>query len=156
MGDYFRLQNNLEISTEQRYGYLTLLPTQTERTLNQQSSFHPKEKITLSFDHTWLKTSIFAEIDANRQRYDASPEQNTTLWNNRFGIKGEVTVGNFSWKILKNKARLGLEFEDILNNEDGFYESQTAYQRTTSWSDFRHHYIGLSFTYHLDAKSKDK
>ncbi len=186
LGDYFRLQNNLEISTEQRYGYLTLLPTQTERTLNQQSSFHPKEKITLSFDHTWLKTSVFAEIDANRQRYDASPEQNTTLWNNRFGIKGEVTVGNFvfntdltestrrgynvqsmnknlllwngsvSWKIFKNKARLGLEFEDILNNEDGFYESQTAYQRTTSWSDFRHHYIGLSFTYHLDAKSKDK
>ena len=74
-----------------------------------------------------------------------SMNKNLLLWN-----------GSVSWKILKNKARLGLEFEDILNNEDGFYESQTAYQRTTSWSDFRHHYIGLSFTYHLDAKSKDK
>ena len=185
LGDYFRLQNNLEISTEQRYGYLTLLSTQTERTLNQQSSFHPRDKFTLSFDRNWLKTSVFAEINANRQRYDASSEQNTTLWNNSFGIKGEVTVGNFvfntdltestrrgynvqsmnknlllwngsvSWKILKNKARLGLEFEDILNNEDGFRADQTAYQKTTSWSDFRHHYIGLSFTYHLDAKKKD-
>ncbi len=185
LGDYFRLQNDLDISTEQRYGYLTMLPTQTERTLNQQSSFHPRDKFTLSFDRNWLKTSVFAEINANRQRYDASSEQNTTLWNNSFGIKGEVTVGNFvfntdltestrrgynvqsmnknlllwngsvSWKILKNKARLGLEFEDILNNEDGFRADQTAYQKTTSWSDFRHHYIGLSFTYHLDAKKKD-
>ena len=186
LGDYFRLQNDLNISTEQRYGYLTLLSTQTERTLNQQSSFHPRNKITLSFDRNWLKTSVFAEIDANRQRYDASPEQNTTLWNNRFGLKGEITVGNFvfnsnltestrrgynvqsmnknlllwngsvTWKILKNKVRMGLEFEDILNNEDSFRADQTAYQKTTSWSDFRHHYIGLSFTYHLDAKSKDK
>ena len=185
LGDFFRLQNDLDISTEQRYGYLTLLPTQRERTLNQQASFHPRDKFTLSFDHTWLKTSVFAEIDANRQRYDASPEQNTTLWNNSFGIKGEVTVGNVvftsdltestrrgynvqsmnknlllwngsvTWKILKNKARLGLEFEDILNNEDSFRADQTAYQKTTSWSEFRHHYIGLSFSYHLDAKKKD-
>ena len=185
LGDFFRLQNDLDISTEQRYGYLTLLPTQTMRTLNQQSCFHPKDKITLSFDRNWLKTSVFAEINANRQRYDASPEQNTTLWNNKFGLKGEVTVGNFvfntdlmestrrgynvqsmnknlllwngsvTWKILKNKARMVLEFEDILNNEDSFRADQTAYQKTTSWSDFRHHYIGLSFTYHLDAKKKD-
>lgn len=25
----------------------------------------------------------------------------------------------------------------------------------SSWSDFRHHYVGLTFTYHLDAKKKD-
>lgn len=63
--------------------------------------------------------------------------------------------GSVTWKILKNKAKLGLEFEDILNNEDGFRADQTAYQKTTSWSDFRHHYVGVSFTYHLDAKKKD-
>jgi hypothetical protein len=64
--------------------------------------------------------------------------------------------GSITWKILKNKARLKMEFQDILNNQDGFYSNQTAYQRTTSWRDFRHHYVGISFTYHLDAKSKDK
>ena len=26
---------------------------------------------------------------------------------------------------------------------------------TTSWHDFRHHYIGIRFTYHLDAKKKE-
>ena len=63
--------------------------------------------------------------------------------------------GSVIWKILKNKARLTLEFNDILNNEDGRWSQQSAYQQTTSWSDFRHHYVGINFTYHLDAKKKD-
>ena len=33
--------------------------------------------------------------------------------------------------------------------------SQTAYQQTSEWQDTLHHYIGISFTYHLDAKKKD-
>ena len=51
-------------------------------------------------------------------------------------------------KILKNKARLTLQFDDILNNEDGRWSQQSAYQQTTSWHDFRHHY---RFTYHLNS-----
>jgi hypothetical protein len=61
-----------------------------------------------------------------------------------------------TWKILKNKANLKLEFEDILNKQDNFWSNQSAYQRTTSWNDFRHHYVNISFTYHLDAKKKDE
>ena len=63
--------------------------------------------------------------------------------------------GAISWKIVKNKAKLKLDFQDIFNNEDGFYSQQSAYQQTSSWSDFRHHYVGLAFIYHLDAKKKD-
>ena len=185
LGDYFRLQNDFRMNTSQRYGYLTLLPTQTERIENRQSSMNPREKLTISLDYNWLKASVFTEIDADRLRYSASPEQNTTHWNNNYGLRAEVTYGNFVfnssltertsrgytigsmnrdilnwdgsviWKILKNKARLTLEFNDILNNEDGRWSQQSAYQQTTSWSDFRHHYIGISFTYHLDAKQKD-
>ena len=70
-----------------------------------------------------------------------------------FGV--QMASANITWKILKNKARLGLEFEDILNNEDGFWSDQTAYQHSSTWQDFRHHYVGISFTYHLDAKKKD-
>ena len=70
--------------------------------------------------------------------------RNQLLWN------AAVT-----WKILKNKARVKLEASDILNNEDGFWSQQSAYQTTTSWQDFRHHYLGISFTYHLDAKAKE-
>ena len=185
LGELFRLENEFRLNTGQHYGYLTLLPTQTERTLNRQSDFHPKERLTLSYDKDWLKASMFAKIEANRLRFSASPEQNTTLWDNNFGLQAEATVGKFvfetdlteytrrgyatqsmnrnlllwnaavTWKILKNKASLKLEFEDILNKQDNFWSNQSAYQRTTSWNDFRHHYINISFTYHLDAKQKD-
>ena len=153
---------------------------------NRQNDFHPNERLTLSYDKDWLKASMFAKIDANRLRFSASPEQNTTLWNNNFGFQAEATVGHFvfetnlteytrrgyatlsmnrnmllwnaaaTWKILKNKANLKLEFEDILNKQDNFWSNQSAYQRTTSWNDFRHHYVNISFTYHLDAKKKDE
>jgi hypothetical protein len=185
LGDYFRLVSDFRMNASQRYGYLTLLATQQERVVNRQSSLSPLENLTLSLDYNWLKASVFTEISANRLRYTASPEQNTTQWNNNFGLRAEVTYGNFvftssltertsrgytigsmnrdmlvwdgsvTWKILKNKARLALELDDILNNEDGRWSQQSAYQQTTSWSDFRHHYIGISFTYHLDAKKKD-
>ena len=185
LGEYLRLQSDFRMNTSQRYGFLTLLPTQSERTENRQSSLNPREKLTLSLDYNWLKASVFTEINADRLRYTASPEQNTTHWNNNYGLQAEVTYGNFvfksilteqtsrgytigsmnrdilvwdgsvTWKILNNKARLTLEFDDILNNEDGRWSQQSAYQQTTSWSDFRHHYIGIGFTYHLDAKKKD-
>jgi len=185
LGDFVRLQNDFRLRDNRHYGFLTLLPTQAERTLTRQTDFHPRNKLTVSYDKDWLKSSVYAIIDADRIRYTASPEQNTTLWNNEFGLNAEATLGNFviesslsdetrrgyamqsmnknlltwngsiTWKILKNKARVKMEFQDILNNLDGFYSNQTAYQRTTSWRDFRHHYVGISFTYHLDAKSKD-
>lgn len=185
LGDYFRLVNDFRMNTSQRYGFLTLLPTQSERLENRQSSLNPRENLTLTLDYNWLKASVITEINADRLRYTASPEQNTTHWNNNYGFRAEVTYGNFvfntsltertsrgytigsmnrdilvwdgsvTWKILKNKARLTLELDDILNNEDGRWSQQTAYQQSTSWHDFRHHYIGINFTYHLDAKKKD-
>ena len=185
LGELFRLENEFNLNLSRHYGYLTLLPTQTERTLNRQSNFHPRNNFTFSYDKDWLKASVFANIDANRLHFSASPEQNTTLWDNEFGINFEATIGNFvfesrlsenmrrgyaaqsmnrnyllwdgaiTWKILKSKANLKLEFEDLLNNEDGFYSQQEAYQQISSWYDFRHHYVGLTFTYHFDAKKKD-
>ena len=185
IGEIFRLENDFRLNTGQHYGYLILLPTQAERTLNCQTNFHPKDRLALLLDKNWLKASVFAKIEADRLRFSASPEQNTTLWNNSFGINAEATVNNFvftsdltettrrgyaaqsmnrnlllwnasvTWKVLKNKARLKLEFEDILNNQDNFRSDRSAYQHSTSWGDFRHHYVNISFTYHLDAKKKD-
>ena len=198
LGDYLRLINDFRLNTAQRYGYLTQvvstsLPLREGQgvgllgvgLLNRQSSMNPRENLTLALDYNWIKASVFTEINADRLRYTASPEQNTTHWNNNYGLRAEITYGNFvfnssltertsrgytiesmnrdilvwdgsvTWKILKNKARLTLEFDDILNNEDGRWSQQSAYQQITSWSDFRHHYVGISFTYHLDAKKKD-
>ena len=189
LGDYFQLQSDFRLNTSQHYGYLTKTVTTplphwegSGEGLNRQSSLNPRENLTLSFDYNWLKATVFTEISAERLRYSASPEQNTTHWNNNYGLRAEAIYGNFvfyttltertsrgytfgsmnrdilvwdasvGWKILKNKARLGLEFDDILNNEDGRWSQQSAYQQTTSWHDFRHHYVGIRFTYHLDAK----
>ncbi|MBO4811847.1 MAG: outer membrane beta-barrel protein [Prevotella sp.] len=194
LGDLVRLENDFRLNTEQRYGYLTNVVTQLHSStggdgggvLNRQTNFHPKERLTLSLDKNWLKTSVFAKIEADRLRFSASPEQNTTLWNNDFGLEAEATMGNFvfetdliestrrgyaaqsmnrnmllwnaavTWKILKNKARLKLEVEDILNKQDNFWSERSAYQHSTSWEDFRHHYVNISFTYHLDAKKKEQ
>ena len=187
LGDYFRLQSDFRMNTSQRYGYLTAIVTELPSFGEGQrvGSLNPRENLTLSLDYNWLKASVFTEINADRLRFTASPEQNTTHWNNNYGLRAEATYGNFvfissltertsrgytigsmnrdilvwdgsiTWKILKNKARLTLEFDDILNNEDGRWSQQSAYQQTTSWQDFRHHYVGISFTYHLDAKKKD-
>ena len=196
-GDVVRLQNDLRLSTEQQYGFLMQMLSATAAAgstampmgvpvLNRQTQLCPSEKITLSADWQWLKLSAFGSISANRQRYSHSAEQNTTLWNNRFGIEGEWRHGPFtittklteyvnsgytvasmnrkqllwdasaSWKLLKNKARLTLSLDDILNAEDNRYISQSAFQQTVTVYDNRHHYIGLSFTYHLDAKAKEE
>ena len=199
LGDYFRLQSDFRLNASKSYGYLTIKaspsPSQgggvyiDNAKLGETTglgSLTSRENLTLSFDYNWLKATVFTEISADRLRYTASPELNTTHWNNDYGLRAEATYGAFvfyttltehtsrgytfgsmnrnilvwdasvGWKFLKNKARLGLEFDDILNNEDGRRSQQTAYQQTTSWHDFRHHYIGIRFTYHLDAKEQSK
>ena len=183
-GDVLRLQNTFRFTHEQSYAFLTQL-SPTSAPLNRQTQLHPVENLTIGMDWTWLKVSVFAELNANRLRYSDAPEQNTTQWNNRFGVNGELTRGHFvvktrltqeiyrgytiaamnrnmllwdasvTCKILKNKAKLTLELDDILNNMDYKWCTQTAHQQTTSWYDIRHHYASLTFTYHLDAKVKE-
>ena len=185
LGNYFRLQNDLKVTGGRYYGYLTMLPTHKERILNRQTSVHPKDKLTVSFDHNWIKAGVFAELNADRLRFSQSPIQNTTLWNNNYGMEFEANYRNFvfttglteymrsgyissgmnrnsllwgasiTWKILKNKGSVKLFAEDILNQDDYRWSSQTAYQQTNEWQDTLHHYIGISFTYHLDAKKKE-
>lgn len=185
LGEHFRLKSDLRLNGGQAYGYLTLLPTQTERTLNKQSRLQPKVGLSLMYDKDWLKMQVFTHNDANRLRFSASPEQNTTLWLNEFGIDLTATAGKLTfksvireelrhgytaqsmnrnrlywdasvtYKILKNKGYLKLSFDDLFNNRDGFSSEQSAYQQTFTWRDYRHYYVGLTFFYHLDAKKKD-
>ena len=185
LGNYFRLQNDLKVMGGRYYGYLTMLPTDETPVLNRQTSVHPKDKLTVSFDHNWIKASAFAEVNADQLRFSQSPIQNTTLWDNNFGIEFEANYRNFvfssslteamrrgyassgmnrnrllwdasvAWKVLKNKGIVRLYLDDILNQDDYRWSSQTAYQQTSEWQDTLHHYIGISFTYHLDAKKKE-
>lgn len=188
LGDIFRLQNDFRLTTEQSYAFLTQISLSHdggEAVLNRQHQLRTTDRLTISADWNWLKLSVFGDVSPNRLRYSESTEQNTTIWSNNFGLRGELTKGNFvfttvitermysgytiesmnrnmlvwdasvTWKILKNKARLRLELDDILNAEDNKWISQSASQQTVTRYDIRHHYIGLSFTYHLDAKKKE-
>ena len=75
LGNYFRLQNDLKVMGGLYYGYLTLLPIHEERILNRQTSVHPKDKLTVSFDHNWIKASVFAELNADQR----TPHCGTTI-----------------------------------------------------------------------------
>ena len=186
LGNYFRMQNDLKVTGGKYYGFLTMLPSHEERILNRQTSVHPKDKLAVLFDHNWIKASVFAELNADHLRFSQSQSQNTTLWNNNYGMEFEANYRNFvfetslteamrrgyassgmnrnrllwdasiTWKILKNKGNFRLFADDILNQDDWRWSSQTAYQQTNEWQDTLHHYIGISFTYHLDAKKKDQ
>ena len=186
LGNYFRLQNDLKMTGGKYYGFLTMLPAHEERILNRQTSVHPKDKLAVLFDHNWIKATVFAELNADRLRFSQSQSQNTTLWNNNYGMLFEANYRNFvfstglteymrrgyassgmnrdcllwgasiTWKVLKNKGNITLRAEDILNQDDERWSSQTAYQQTNQWQDTFHHFIGISFTYHLDAKKKEK
>ena len=184
LGNEFRLKNNLTIPYGQMFGYLTRTSETEALQLNRRRSFSPTENLTLSYDHQWLKCSLFTIVTMNRLRFSQSPQQNTTLWNERIGASVTLEWRNLTfasslteyirngylissmndnyllwdasvtWKFLNNKARLRLTANDILNQLDTFYAQQGAYQNIYSWRDQMHHFVNISFTYHFDAKKK--
>ena len=150
LGDYLRLQNDFRMNASRRYGFLTLIPSQSERIVNRQSSLNPSERLTFSLDYNWLKASAFAEINADRLRYTASPEQNTTHWNNNYGLSFEATYRNFVfYSSLTERTSRGYTMESM--NRDIL-----VWNAAIGWKIVKNnHYIGISFAYHLDAKKKE-
>ena len=182
-GHLFRLQNSFRLTTERCHALLLAYGDALPR-LSAQSVLHPVERLTFSLDTGKWKASLFGLIDATRNHFSATPEQNTTLWHNEVGMTAELTLGHFvfrtrltqqmnhgytvaamnrnllvwdasvTWKILRGKANLSLDFDDLLNRKDNRWSSQSANQQTTKWNDNRHHYAALTFTCRLDAKVK--
>ena len=142
--------------------------------------------LTLSYDHIWLKGSVFTSASMEQLRFSETAQYNTTLWNEQFGASVTVewkdltlTSGitehvrngylisrmndnyliwdaSITWKLLHKNAQLKAYFNDILNQIDTFYAQKSAYQNIYSWHDQMHHYINISFIYHFDAKEKKK
>lgn len=184
LGNEFRLTSNFALQYNLAYGYLTRTGETEPLQMNRSSSFIPSEYVMLSYDHVCLKCSAFASVAMNQLRYSQTPQQNTTLWNNRFGANITVELkhltinssltdylhsgyviksmdnnyllwnASVTWKLSKNKAHLKLELNDILNQINTFYAQQGAYQNIYSWREQMHHYAAVSFTYHFDAKEK--
>ena len=60
------------------------------------------------------------------------------------------------WKFLKGRASLDLRANDIFNNADVVWSSESATQITESWTKSLHHYLLLTFRLHFDAKAAKK
>ena len=60
------------------------------------------------------------------------------------------------WKFLKGRASLDLRADDIFNNSDAIWSSESATQITKSWTKSLHHYLLLTFRLHFDAKAAKK
>lgn len=186
LGDELRLQNNLELKSSQSYGVPTALENGIPKQQNRLCTFSPVDKLTLTYDHSWINCSAFVTLQLTNHQMSESTQQNATLWNNQFGVIINIKHNNFeffttmtefmrrgyiakdmnrnyfiwhaefSYSFLKKKASIGLYLNDILNNYDNFKSQQSAYQNTYSWSDVMHHYANLTFSYHFDAKGKKK
>lgn len=151
---------------------------------NRQSQTLLNNNLSICADWKRLKVGALVGVSANHLANSAADVQNTTLWNNEFGINGELRKGKLTvkteltermrrgyltqgmntdhfiwnasaaWRCLNGKGKLELEVNDILNNADNFSSTETANQQVSTWSDLMHHYAAISFTYHLDPKQK--
>ena len=186
LGVDFRLQNKLDLTFSQAYGYLTLLDDNTLPALNHQKRFGLNNDLELSYEVEKVQLSFFEQLEWNRYRYDASAYNSHPLAN-RLGFNGTFELGHFEfffnvydlygagyqttamnghriladayvqYKFCKNKCSLMLYGQDLFNKDVDYDSDYTSYQRTESSSDYMHHYAYLKFTYRFDAKeSKNK
>ena len=175
---------NSSFAYRQSYAPLMQVVGTAARTENRQRQTHWTNQLELGADWEWVQIAASANIDANLLTNSAADVQNTTLWNNSFGIRAELRKGKFtvktslseqmrrgyltrgmntdhliwnasaSWRCLRGKGKLELEVNDILNNADTFSSTETANQQVSTWSEHMHHFAALSFSYHLDPKEK--
>ena len=59
-----------------------------------------------------------------------------------------------TWKFMKKKARLSLVANDIFNQLETMRSSMTSEMRHEWGRSYLHHFVGVKFNYHFDAKDK--
>ena len=183
-GNIFRLTNLFNFNMTKRYAPLMQAIGSGTGEVNCQHNAYLQNWTDFRADWKWLKVGAGIYLNISHLTNSSAQVQNTTLWNNRFEINGELRKGKFtdktslnekmrrgyltkgmntdhfiwnasaSWRCLKGKGTVELEVNDILNNADNFSSTETANQQISSWSDQMHHYAAISFTYHLDPKQK--
>lgn len=106
LGVFFRLANQLSVTTAQSYGYMTVIDDGTfaqrslvdeasQLSLNHQRQFFLDDNLELAYETEKLKLTVFNRLQWNRYRYsDAS--YNSTLVYDKFGMKAEWNFKPFS------------------------------------------------------------
>ncbi|MDE5561599.1 MAG: outer membrane beta-barrel family protein, partial [Bacteroidaceae bacterium] len=186
LGKEFWLRSKMNVKYGRYYGYLTRTSMDAPGILNRQHNLSLSENLNLSYDHRWLKCSLFSQVKMVKLNYSKETWNNETQWQEQIGANLKVewkklTVAtnvteyirhghriesmnthymkwdaSASLRIMNGKARLKLELDDILNQLDTYYVTSDATSNVYKLNEFRHHFVNLSFTYHLDAKQKKK
>lgn len=186
IGVDFRLQNKLDLTRSQAYGYLTLLDDNTRPALNHQKRYGLEDNLSFNYEVEKVQLELFDGLAWNRYRYDATAYNSHPLVN-RVGVNATFEIGPFElwlqmydqfhsgyqttamnghrllanayiqYKFCKNRCSLMLYGQDLFNKDVDYDSDYSSYQRVESSSDYMHHYAYLKFTYRFDAKeSKNK
>lgn len=183
-GDYVHLSNTLETHFVTSYGYLTVGSERDARQLNQMRRFSLKANPELSYERGWLNMSLYGSVALQRHRYSMAADYNSCPIDYSFGTRvlakfphWEFTTNlrdlassgyllaeqnrhrllwdaSAKWIFWKKKGSLSLLFDDILNKNRMYVSNVSSSERSETWSQSMHHYVGLKFTYHFDAKGK--
>lgn len=99
--------------------------------------------LSLKADYKWrmLTFSLIPTLEGNKGYNSARMNRD------RFILRADVM-----WKFMKGKATLNLQADDIFNNSDTIWSSESATQITETWTKSLHHYLLLTFRLRLDAK----
>lgn len=106
LGVFFRLANQLAVTTAQSYGYMTVIDegTSTQRSLadgmsllslNHQRQFYMDDNFEFSYETEKLKLSAFNLLRWNRYRYSDASYNSTPVYD-KFGMKVEWNFKPFS------------------------------------------------------------
>ncbi len=186
LGGYLRLTLGLSVGNGISYGNQTLVDgDETVRLLRQQSvraDVHPR----LSYDSERWNAELSLRAQYSGSYYNTDDYLSTRLWDYdptfsttcklrhwTFKLSSHLRGGNgylsddlnrakfimdaeVTWKCLKGKGQLSLLANDIFNQDMRLSSRITPTQRSESGRSFIHHYLGLVFTYHLDARTTNK
>ena len=185
-GDYFRLQNELNVGYQLSHGFLTAPYDAIAAEPNRRKCTYIEERPTLSFEKENLYVSLEVFYKFSNVRYAPQTVSNQQLTDYHLdftarykwkrwtaetnleleGYKGySVTDMNrarpdwsfsLNCKVLHGKGNVTLRFDDILNQQRWYGTTQSATERTETSSQFQHHWVRLSFAYNFDAKGSKK
>ena len=180
LGEHFHVENSFNAKRQVGYGFLatpaTIQNPIEARSLQLQFSENPR----FVYETDQLSAEIYANLTYLRAENRQAGQKNN-FWDYKCGTKLRLTLGKWifrteiydlgkrgynaadnngdrwiwgasaSWKCLKGKGKLSIEFNDILNNEKFYYSSVSAYERREFGQDDPHHYCSLTFTWNFDA-----
>ena len=151
---------------------------------NRQRSSVLTERLTLDYNSGPLSLRLNQNFTWHSYTYSASAQPRQSIINYRADLTAEYVLkswtfqlrptfrldrgyiaeamninrllcnASISYSLLKNKARLTLAANDLLNRDSRYHSDVTATTRTEGGSTFLHHYVSLTFNYTFDAKTR--